>query len=51
MRRTTEFILRVKQVYTLADIRKMDYVTYFQMLSESEEAERQAIARMEKAET
>jgi hypothetical protein len=48
MRRATEFILRVKGVYTLADVRRMNFVTYFKVLAEAEQSEREAIARMEK---
>jgi len=49
IRRMTEFILRVKQVYTLADVLAMDFVTYFKVLEEAEQQEKEEIARMEKA--
>ena len=49
MRQATEFILRVKQVYTLSDIRKFDFLTYFKILEEAEIQEQEAIERMKQA--
>ena len=49
MRQATEFILRVKQVYTLSDIRKFDFLTYFKILEEAEVQEQEAIERMKQA--
>lgn len=49
IRRMTEFILRVKQVYTLADVLAMDFVNYFKVLEEAEQQEKEEIARIEAA--
>lgn len=42
-----EFILRVKEVYSESDILRKDYQTYFKMLREAEEQERENIARIQ----
>lgn len=48
MARAIEFILRVKTVYTEGDLLRKDYLTFFRMLDEAENEERENIARMEK---
>lgn len=47
MRRATEFIIRVKGVYALADIKRLDFITYFKILNEAEEEQAEQVARME----
>ena len=42
-----EFILKIKQVYTLADLERMDFVTYFQLLKEAETEAAEELKRME----
>ena len=42
-----EFILRVKSVYTESDILRKDYLTYFRMLEEAEQEQREINARIE----
>lgn len=42
-----EFIMRVKGVYSLSDLKRMDYITYFRLLDEAEQQEMEAIKRME----
>lgn len=43
----SEFILAVKKVYTLQDLKRMDFVTYFKVMKEAEEQEKELIAQME----
>lgn len=40
--------MRVKECYTESDILRKDYLTFFRLLDEAENEEREAIARMEK---
>ena len=40
-----EFIMRVRPFYSLADLEKTDYMTFFQLLDECEAEQREAIAR------
>lgn len=40
-----EFICRVRPFYTLADLAKTDYLTFFQLLEECETEQKEAIAR------
>lgn len=49
MRRAMEFVLRVKAVYTMSELKRIDFVTFFQMLDECEQAEREAAERLEKS--
>lgn len=41
--------MRVKGVYSLADVKKMNFQTYFRMLEEAEAQEMEMVARMEQA--
>jgi hypothetical protein len=49
IRHSVEFILRVKGVYTEADLMRKDYMTFFKMLQEAEDEEMDRIKRMEQA--
>lgn len=40
-----EFIMRVRPFYTLTDLVKVDYLTFFQLIEECEAEQREAIAR------
>lgn len=44
-----EFVLKVKGVYTLSDIRQIDFVTFFKMLDECEQQQRDEVERLEAA--
>ena len=45
LRHGMEFIARVRPVYTIADLQKTDYLTFFLLLDECEAEQREAIAR------
>ena len=44
-RKGCEFVLKVKGVYTLENIHRMDYIIFFKLLEECEAEQRDAIAR------
>lgn len=45
-RKGCEFIMKVKErIYSLDNIQRMDYITFFQLLEECEAEQRDAIAR------
>jgi hypothetical protein len=46
-RHMVEFVLR-SSPYTLPDIKKMDYLTFFRVVNECEIREREAVERLEK---
>jgi len=46
-RHMREFVLRVSP-YTLPDIKAMDYLTFFRVVNECEQREREAVERLEK---
>jgi len=41
-----EFVLRVSP-YQMADIKKLDYLTFFRVVNECEQREREAVERLE----
>lgn len=48
-RHMVEFVLRVSP-YSLPDIKKLDYLTFFRIVNECEQREREAVERLEKQE-
>lgn len=44
-RHSLEFIMRVRSFYTLTDLVKTDYLTFFALVEECEAEQREAIAR------
>lgn len=50
MRHALEFIMRVKPFYREDDLMKKGFLTFFTMLEECENAEREAVDRMERRE-
>lgn len=45
LRHGLEFIMRVRSFYTLSDLIKTDYITFFTLLEECEAEQKEAIAR------
>lgn len=45
LRHGLEFIMRVRPFYTLSDLIKINYLTFFTLLDECEAEQKEAIAR------
>ena len=45
-----EFVMRVRPFYTLQDLLKINYLTFFQLLDECEAEQKEAIARAKEGE-